>query len=182
MADMYIQGKTKDIDSQLLSVVKLGGVQLPRDVMFSLNSTKVIAQSQVLDGAMVFERVSRKPFDVDFDFVLRGLKQNNDRRYFKNIDFNRPSQKQWVVALSDTEGEGGTIQSIGLQTLFDKIWVKDTVLPVENNMLGKLGIFNLIITDIQITTVRGNIDIPIKLKCVEDVYSTKEQGTTLLVR
>jgi hypothetical protein len=182
MADIYTHAKNKNLDSKYLSRVKLGTEYLPMDVLFSLNSTKIIAQSQVLDGAMVFERVSRKPFDVDFDFVLRGLAQNNDRRYFKNIDFNRPSQKEWIVALDDTKNDNGTTQAIGLQTLFDKIWKLDTVLPVENNALNKIGIFNLIITDIQITTVRGSIDIPIKLKCVEDIYSTKEQGTTLIVK
>ena len=162
MTQIYTPYKGDLNDTNQVCFVSLNGIRLPIDVQISLNGTKVIAQSQILDGVSVFERVTRKPFDIDFDFTMRDQKVAQAKGL-------KPSINTWIFPLDETNA------------LFGYIWEPDKVLQVQNLFLNKLGIQQVIVSDIQISTIRGNVDVPIKLKTIEDFYSTKTQGTTLLI-
>lgn len=162
MAQIYTPYKGDLSDTNQVCFVSLNGIQLPIDVQISINGNKVIAQSQILDGVSVFERVTRKPFDIDFDFTMRDQK-------ITAANFLRPNKNTWIFPIDQ------------VATAFAYIWEPDQVLKVENLFLNKLGIQQVIVSDIQISTIRGNVDVPMKLKTIEDFYSTKTQGTTLLI-
>jgi hypothetical protein len=162
MAQIYTSYKGDLNDTNQVCFVSLNGVQLPVDVQISMNGNKIIAQSQILDGVSVFERVSRKPMDIDFDFTMRSQKTTYGR-------FLKPAINTWIFPID------------GINDVFSLIWEKDQVLEVKNLFLEKLGIRQVVVSDIQITTIRGSVDVPIKLKCIEDFYSTKTQGTSLII-
>ena len=71
-------GKSQPIQTDLSnnpSLVKLGTVELPRDVAIYLNCEKVIAESKILDGVSVYEHILRNPYEIEFEIVLRNRKQ-----------------------------------------------------------------------------------------------------------
>lgn len=180
MADIYTRYKGDLEDTNDICIVKLNGILLPLDVLISINGQKIIAQSQILDGVAVFERVTRKPYDIDFDFVVRGVKKTKPKGLIPGLTINKPTINNWIFPMEDTESDG--IYYPGVPTIFGYNWEPNEVLKVENLFLEKLGIRQVIVSDIQITTIRGSINVPIKLKCFEDAYSTKTQGTTLIIK
>jgi hypothetical protein len=149
--------------------VKIGDIDLPKDVLISLNGNKMIAQSQILDGVAVFERVTRKPFDIDFDFTMRSQKQTSFGVTINKTNLHLPTTGLWTFPLQE------------VTALYQNVWKKDEVMKVVNTFLNSLDIHQVIIQDVQITTIRGSVDVGIKLKTIEDFYSTKSQGTTLLI-
>lgn len=156
-------------DTNEICKVRLNGIDLPLDVVISIDGNKIIAQSQILDGVAVFERVTRKPMDIDFDFTVRQNKKTKPEGIIPGLTFNKPTVNNWIFPLDD------------VNTIFGYHFVPDQVLAVENIFLNKLGIMQLIVADIHIGTARGSVDVPMRLKCLEDFYSTKTQGTTLII-
>jgi hypothetical protein len=167
--DLYTKKTGQLDDNSNVSQVVLGGFTLPYDVIITINGNKIIAQSQILDGVAVFERVTRKPVEIEFDFVMRS--KNTTQRTATLGSFSLPLAKQteWVFPLTETS------------EMMQKIWIKDQVLEVDNVYLNKLGIKQVILQDIQLTTIRGKTDVPVRIKAIEDYYSTKQQGTTLII-
>lgn len=161
-------------------IVKLNGIQLPLDVLISINGSKIIAQSQILDGVAVFERVSRKPYDIDLDFVLRGVTKEKPKGLIPGLKINKPDITKWSFPLKDSEDEG--VYYPGIITLLGYCWEENRVLKIENSFLNAINIQQVVVSDVQIGTQRGSINVPIKLKCIEDFYSTKTQGTTLIIQ
>jgi hypothetical protein len=133
------------------SEVTLNGVILPMDVIIGLNGEKVIAESKILDGVSVFERVSRKPFEINFDFNIRELK--SDKYIFPNA----------------TAAE-----------IVTSIWELDQVINCKNTFLNKIGINDIIIKSITFMTIRGNTNLICSLKCLEN-YNSVNQKTTLII-
>ena len=126
------------------STVVLNDIILPIDVIIALNGEKVIAETKILDGVSVFERVSRKPFEISFDFNLRKVN----------------ALKQYIFP-NDTAVE-----------LMTNVWAVDEVIQCENTFLNALGIKDLIVKSITFATIRGNTNIPCSLKCLEMYNST----------
>ena len=170
MANDIYNIKKNDLESNSdVCIVKLNKIELPFDVIISINGAKVIASSQILDGVAVFERVTRKPFDIDFDFVIRDKRKSASKTLIPGTTLRASNHDQWIFPLEE------------INSFFGYCWEPDEVLQVENLLLNKLGIQQVIVEDMQISTIRGNTDVPVKLKCKEDFYSTKTQGTTLLI-
>ena len=122
------------------SLVMLGGITLPVDVTISLNGEKVIAESKILDGASVFERVSRKPYEIEFNFTIRE---------------QDPLTKQYIYPQNAS------------YELTSEVWELDQVIEVTNTWLNKKGISNIIIKSFTEINVRGNTNIIGSLKCLE---------------
>jgi|YelNatPaOPRAMG01_1025707.scaffolds.fasta_scaffold114821_2 hypothetical protein len=122
------------------SLVMLNGVTLPIDTTISLNGEKVIAESKILDGASVFERVSRKPYEIEFNFTIRE---------------QDPTTKKYIF---------GQNTSYELTT---DVWELDEVLELTNTWLNKKGIQNVIVKSFTEVNVRGNTNIIGSLKCLE---------------
>jgi hypothetical protein len=135
--------------------------QLPLDVDISFSGDKLIAQSQILDGVAVYERVTRKPFEINFSFTLRETQITSSTLGFHRDRFIFPMELS--------------------KEFHQKVWLKDEVLKVDNIWLNKLGILQVVLNDMQVGTKPGNTDIFIKMKCTEDTYSTSQTGKTLLI-
>jgi hypothetical protein len=166
--NVYIRTIGIPKDNQVNKVV-LGVYELPLDVLIILNGNKMIAQSQILDGVAVFERVTRKPFDIDFDFTLRETVTNTNTVTIFKKTFDLAQTNRFIFPLES------------MNSFFQNVWKSDEVLRIDNAFLNKIGINQVVLNDIQITTIRGNTDIGIKIKTIEDFYSTRDAGTKLLI-
>jgi Domain of unknown function (DUF6046) len=133
------------------SIVSLNNIDLPKDVVIGLNGEKVIAESKILDGAYIFERIGRKPFEINLEFNLRDI-------YGGNYVF--PNDKAYEV-ITD-------------------IWQVDQVVPIINTFLNKLGITDVVIKTISFSTIRGNTDLPCSLHLME-LFNSTSQNTSLYV-
>ena len=130
-----------DIDStNKPSLVMIGGITLPVDTTISLNGEKIIAESKILDGASVFERISRKPYEIEFNFTIREQDPITNKYIFP--------QKTSYELTSD-------------------VWELDQVVLLTNTWLNKKGISNIIIKSFTEVNVRGNTNIIGSLKCLE---------------
>jgi len=123
-------------------------ITLPADVLVYIDGEKLIAESQIIDGVSVFERVSRRPYEINFECVVRDVDSNGAQIF--------PQDK--------------------LDNIFTAIWLPDSVQTVKNTFLNKLGIQELIIKNISPATVRGSTNIPLRMKCYENV-----QGQSIII-
>jgi hypothetical protein len=134
------------------SVVSLNNIDLPRDVVIGLNGEKVIAESKILDGAYIFERVGRKPFEINLEFNLRDVDVLN--RYIF------PNEKAYEIVTD--------------------IWQVDQVIPIRNTFLNKIGITDVIVKTIAFSTIRGNTNLPLSIHLME-MYNSTNQNNSLYV-
>ena len=138
---------TNDIDySNNPSRVILNNIELPKDVIIGINGDKVIAESKILDGVAVYERICRKPFEINFEFTCR-----------------------------DKDIAGGYIfpQKV-IQKLTETVWKPDQVVWVENTLLNTLGINYLVLQPIAFTTIRGNTNVLCSIKAKEAIQNFGE--------
>jgi Domain of unknown function (DUF6046) len=139
---------------QLQTIRSLNGFQLPLDTIITLNGKKILAESQIIDGVSVFEHISRKPYEITFDFTIRpkgtqpGVGNPAINNPFPQVDINN----LWTL------------------------WETNTVQTIQNTYLNGLKITSIIIQDIQPATVRGSLNIPVKLKVVEN-----QHGQTIII-
>ena len=157
------------------SVVKIGVkgnnamVQLPRDVIITINGKKIIAESKILDGVTVFERIARAPYEISFDFTVReySLQQNIDAT---------------INDITKKKGEYVFPQSV-LQNLIKNIWEPNSILDIENTLLNNVfGIFEIVVEEIpDIATVQGSKNVPMKLSCKENYDSQDVYANTLIL-
>jgi|ERR1035437_4256910 hypothetical protein len=138
-------GKTikPEIDlSNYPSLVNLGGIVLPPDVAIYLDAEKIIAGSKILDGVYVTEHVGRKPYEIEFEMVIR-----TQDVYTREYIF---PQKE-------------------LENIWNKIWTPNSVVSIQNTYLNGLGIEEMIIEKVTPTTIRGSKNLPLRIKGIENV-------------
>lgn len=132
---------TKDLSNDP-GLVVLGPITLPADTAIYINGKKVLAESKILDGVSVFERIQRDPYEIEFEIILR---QKNSA----GVAYVFPQQL--------------------VQEIWEKIWLPDSVLDVQNTYLNGLGVFQIVVDSISPTTVRGSTNLPVRLHCFENV-------------
>ena len=158
------------------SQVVINGVQLPQDTITILDGEKVIAESKILDGVMLFERVSRKPFDIDFNFTIRS-----------DSDFKLPNSVPKIVSKTISqqlqanfnESFAYEFPQKAIEGYFSQIWNLDQVVPVVSTLLNGIGIREIIIKKVTITTVRGTTSVNGVIKCLEN-YGDNKGGTLVI--
>lgn len=123
------------------SRVVIGGITLPADTVIYLTGSKVLAQSKILDGVTVVERISREPYELEFECVIRS--QDADGNYIFPQD--------------------------EVDNIWANIWLPDTVQTIDNTYLNKLGIKEMVIDSITPTTVRGSKNIPLRIRGYENI-------------
>lgn len=123
------------------SLLIIGNVTMPADTAIYLSGQKVLAQSKILDGVSVIERISREPYELEFECVIRA--QDESGNYIFPQD--------------------------ALDNIWTNIWVPDTVQTIQNTYLNKLGIQEMVIDTITPTTVRGSKNIPLRIRGYENV-------------
>jgi hypothetical protein len=119
------------------------GLVLPQDTVIYLMGEKGLAMTQILDGPVVYERIFTKPYELEFEFVLR---------------------------TKDPESPGNYIfPQEDMLTLWNNLWLPDSVVSIDNTYLNKLGIMEMIIETITPVTVRGSKNLPVKIKGYQNV-------------
>jgi len=166
---------TKDISNphNLPSQVVINGVQLPPDTITIIDGEKIIAESKILDGVAIFERVSRKPFDIDFNFTIRSdadysTPKNSNKSIAQQIQSNFYSSKDYEFPQKAIEG------------YISQIWNLDQIVPVISTFLNGIGIRELVIKKVTITTIRGTTSVNGTIKCLENYGDNK--GGTLVIK
>ena len=147
---------TRDIlnPSNNPSEVILNGIKLPEDVIIGLDGDKVIAESKILDGVSVFERISRKPFEINFEFTCR--EKDEIGRY---------------VFPHET-----------IKELIETVWQPDRIIPIQNTFINNaLKIFNVVLQPISFSTIRGNTNVICSIKAKESADSNDNFGPTLII-
>lgn len=139
---------------QIQTIQALNGFQLPLDTIITLNGKKILAESQIIDGVSVFEHIARKPYEITFDFTIR---PQGTQPGVGNPAINNP------------------FPQITINNLWT-LWEVNTVQTIQNTYLNGLKITSIIIEDIQPATVRGSLNIPVKLKCKEN-----QPGQTIII-
>jgi hypothetical protein len=135
------------------SIVKLNGIELPRDVIISIDGEKVLAISKIIDGVIVFEHISRNYFEINFEMTVRSFSEMYPNKYV--------FPEQNVV------------------DIFQKIFIPDSVMSVENTLLNAIGIFEVVIGKVRMTTLRGSTDVPVNIPCYENNQDQNKQ--TLII-
>lgn len=167
MADFYFK-TVGDLNSfNDVNIVKLNGYTLPEDVQFSINYDKMIAQSQILDGVVVYERVTRKPAEITFEFTLREKKSKTPVIGVGGAELNLATQTKYVFPMQ--------LSKEIIQSVFNV----DSVLKVENSYLNSVGIFQVVVSEMGIQLNRGTVNVPVRMRCYEDTYTLGQQAKTL---
>lgn len=137
------------------SRVVIGGVLLPGDVIPYINGKKILAMDKILDGVSTIERISREPYELEFECVIR--EKNSDG----TLNFDKT---QYIFPQDE------------LDDAWQKIWLPDTVQNIDNTYLNKLGIQQMVVESVTPTLFRGSKNISFRIKGWENV-----PGLTLIL-
>lgn len=129
-------------------LIKIGGITMPPDIAVFLNGQKNLAISKILDGVSVVERINRQPYEIEFECVIRAQDANGN----------------YIFAQDE------------LDNIWTNVWLPDSVQTVENTLLNKLGIREIVIESITPTTLRGSTNIPLRIRAYENII-----GQTIIV-
>ena len=122
------------------SLVTLGGVTLPNDTAIYLNGKKKLVMTPILDGVVVYERILREPYEIEFEGVIRT--QEGNRQIFGQNE---------------------------IDNIWSNVWLPNSVQKLVNTYLNKLGIMEVVIESITPYTVRGSTNIPFRIRAYENV-------------
>lgn len=135
------------------SGVFLNNYMLPSDVIVGIDGEKVIAESKILDGVAVFERICRNPFDLNFEFTL--------------WDYGMRGQNVFPQSMAED--------------LMKEVFTPNMAVDVFNTFLNGLGIKNAVIKNITYATFRGSTKIVCSIKAKESPDDKNNFGTTLVI-
>lgn len=124
------------------SAIVIGSVFLPASTQINLRGEKIIAESQIIDGVSVFEHISRKPYEIDFDITI----WQGDNSNLASTAF--PQQQ--------------------LNNLWTDVWQANTVQNLNNTYLNGLGIQQIIIKSIAPQPRLGSTVLVIRIKAYEN--------------
>ncbi len=113
-------------------------VFLPASTQIILKGEKIIAESQILDGVSVFEHVSRKPYEIDFDILIW------------NSSYNAPFPQDVI------------------NNIWTDLWLPNTIVDVGNTYLNGIGIQQVIIKSINPAPKLGSTNVTLKIRCYEN--------------
>lgn len=124
------------------SAIVIGNVFLPSSTQINLKGEKVIAESQIIDGVSVFEHISRKPYEIDFDITI------------------------WQGDNSDRASTAFPQQQ--LNNIWTDLWTPNTVQTLNNTYLNGLGIQQIIIKSIGPQPRLGSTVLIIRIRAYEN--------------
>ena len=147
--------------------VEIGGYILPYDVIISLDGEKIIAESKILDGVAVFERILRSPVQINMFCTARQI----DGQDNKSVDSTVQNATGTYIFAQDVA-----------KGIWENVFELDSVQKIKNTFLNSLGIQEIVIKKISINTVQGNMNVPMTIEMVENYTPTDKQGQTLIVK
>jgi hypothetical protein len=148
------------------SLITLGNVTLPASTLIMISDKKNIAQSQILDGVSVFEHVNRGPAEITLDFTITEGRVKGNEISDSSGGFSTPISNQFDRSFPQQQAN----------FVWTNLWLPNTVVSVTNTYLNGLGIMSVIIEDIQVATVRGSLNIPVKIRAWEN-----QPGQTIII-
>ncbi len=119
------------------SGLTIGNLVFPASTQIIPKGKKIIAESQIIDGVTVFEHVSRKATELDFEVLLW---ENGS-----NVRF--PQDR--------------------INAIWNNLFIPNSVQPVVNTWLNNLGISQLIIESISPKPRIGSTNVVLKIKAFE---------------
>jgi len=117
-----------------------GGIVLPADVQIRIRGQKTIGTVGILDGVEITQHVRRRAAIITFEFTARAYNAG-----------------QWAFAQDF------------MADLYNKIYLQPYVIYVQNTMLNKRGITQLVCENEDVDTVRGSINMPMTLTFRENI-------------
>lgn len=124
------------------SAIVIGSVFLPASTQVILRGEKIIAESQIIDGVSVFEHISRKPYEIDFDITI------------------------WQ---SDNSNQASTtFPQQQINNIFTDLWLPNSVQTLNNTYLNGLGIQQIIIKSIAPKPRLGSTILVITIRAYEN--------------
>lgn len=124
------------------SGIQIGNVFLPATTQIIVRGEKIIAESQIIDGVSVFEHISRKPYEIDFDVTI------------------------WQGDNSDQASTSFPQQQIN--EIWNIIWQPNTVQTLNNTYLNGLGVQQIIVKSINPQPKLGSTNVIIRIKTYEN--------------
>ena len=132
-------------------------MNLPPDTTIILMGKKILAQTTILDGVSVFERIMRDPYEIEFEGTFR----------MQNINGTNYNNTTPPAGLKGIPNNVWPQQY--LNDFWNYIWIPNTVLIIKNSYLNGLGVQQVIVESVHPQTIRGTKNIPFKIKCWENV-------------
>ena len=144
--------------------------QLPLDVIIRLNGKKVISESKILDGVMVFEKICKDPWKIEFEFTVREVQgQTTGQDATENMALRKRTNLPYIFP-----------QDV-IENYINTFWKPDAILNIKNSLLNGIGINEIIVDEIpEIITVRGSQNVMFRLSCKENAYDPNDSGTALV--
>lgn len=124
------------------SDIAIGGIFLPASTQIMVRGEKILAESQIIDGVSVFEHISRKPYEIDFDITI-----------WQQDGSNKAS----------TTFPQGQINDI-----FSIIWLPNSVQKIQNTYLNGLNIQEVIVKSVSPQPKLGSTNVIMRIKCFEN--------------
>lgn len=124
--------------TNLPSSIVIGDIFLPYSTNIMIKGEKILAESQILDGVSVFEHISRKPYEIDFEILIWDSQSN------------APFPQETI------------------NNIWSGIWITDTVQPLNNTFLNGIGILEIIIKSISPAPRLGSTNVMMKIKAFEN--------------
>ena len=126
-------------------------------VDISIQGSKLISRSQLVDGPTIFERIANEPTSVNISFKLES-KPNS-------VDLLNPYKLSSDVVINKEIGYGIAAE---LAELFRQIKAEDRVFEIENPILNdKFNIFNVVLESYSVTPERGSTVWEVSLDLLE---------------
>lgn len=116
----------------------IGTVTLPQSTNVLLSGDKILAESQIIDGVSVFEHINRKPYEIEFKFII------------------------W-----DSTFQPAFPQS-QINNIWTDVWVPNTVQKVQNTYLNGIGVQEIIIKSVKPMPKLGSKNVDMIIKAVEN--------------
>lgn len=124
------------------SSIAIGGIFLPNSTQIIPKGEKILAESQILDGVSVFEHISRKAYEIDFDILIW------------DSTMNAPFPQQQI------------------NDIWNNIWLPNTVQTLQNTFLNGCGILQIIIKSISPMPKLGSTNVILRIKALENQVGT----------
>lgn len=130
---------------------------MPVGFDISIQGSKLISRSQLVDGPTIFERIANEPTSVNISFKLES-KPNS-------VDLLNPYKLSSDVVINKEIGYGIAAE---LAELFRQIKAEDRVFEIENPILNdKFNIFNVVLESYSVTPERGSTIWEVSLDLLE---------------
>ena len=171
-------------------LVILNGYQLPWDTVISIDNEKEIAVSQILDGVAVFERILRKPAEINIDCSAAELLNNLKPTFMQTVtgggkvSLQQQTNTANFVSLADqwTDPPYQEFPQWQLRFMYQNMFLPNQVQDITSTQLNDLGITQVIVKKISMMPKVGSLVVNVRFQCLENFVGTSSLGSSLFVK